>query len=113
MALVGLTVVIRQNNSAGRWSQGLLDAHVGMIAEAEGDSTPLGHRPLCVLPVVYHIWASVRLAHVQELFCAWVLDSVFSAGQGVCSVEAWYSISIDIEQSSQQCSARRLPYLRC
>ena len=34
-----------------------------MIPKAEGDSTPLGQRPLCVLPVVHGLWASVRLAH--------------------------------------------------
>ena len=33
--------------------QGLLDAHINMIPKADGDSTPLGHRPLSVLPVVY------------------------------------------------------------
>ena len=38
-----------------------------MIPEAEGESTPLGQRPSCVLPVVYRLWASVRLAHIQFL----------------------------------------------
>ena len=32
-----------------------------MIPKADGDATPLGQLPLCVLPVVYRIWASVRL----------------------------------------------------
>ena len=43
-----------------------------MIPKAEGDSTPLGQRPLCVLPVVYRLWASVRLAHLEEWFHSWV-----------------------------------------
>ena len=29
---------------------------------------------------------------------SWVLDSVFSAGKGVSSVDAWFSSSIDIEE---------------
>ena len=95
---VGLALVLRQIEAAGRWPQGLLDAYIAMIPKAEGDSTPLGQRPLCVLPVVYRLWASVRLAHLKEWFYSWVPDSVFSAGKGVSSVDAWYATSIDIEE---------------
>ena len=69
-----------------------------MIPKAEGDSTSLGQRPLCVLPVVHRLWASVRLAHLEEWFHSWAPDSVFSAGKGVSSVDAWYATSIDIEE---------------
>ena len=51
-----------------QWPQGLLDAYIAMIPKAEGDSTPLGQRPLCVLPVVYRLWASVRLNHLRDWF---------------------------------------------
>ena len=47
-----------------------------MIPKAEGDSTPLGQRPLCVLPVVYRLWAWVRLAHSQDWFYSWVPTSL-------------------------------------
>ena len=86
----------------GRWPQGLLDAYIAMIPKAEGDSTPLGQRPLCVLPVVYLLWASVRLAHLRDWFSSWVPDSVFSAGKGVSSVDAWYATAIDIEEVLSQ-----------
>ena len=69
-----------------------------MIPKAEGDGTPLGQRRLCVLPVVYRLWASVRPTHLKEWFFSWVPDSVFSAGKGVSSVDAWYASSIDIEE---------------
>ena len=91
---IGLALVLRQIEAAGRWSQGLPDAYIAMIPKAEGDSTPLGQRSLCVLPVVYRIWASVRLTYVPDWFYSWVLDSVFSAGKGVSSVDAWYSTTI-------------------
>ena len=35
----------------GVWPDGLLDAYVAMIPKSDGDWTPLGQRPLCVLPV--------------------------------------------------------------
>ena len=51
---------------------GLLDAYIAMIPKADGDSAPLGQRPLSVLPVVYRLWASLRLGHLRE----WVEGSV-------------------------------------
>ena len=72
-----------------------------MIPKAEGDSTPLGQRPLCVLPVVYRLWASVRLAHLKDWFYSWVLIlSLVLAG--VSSVDAWYATAIDIEEVLSQ-----------
>ena len=55
-----------------------------LIPETDGDAAPLGQRPLSVLPVVYRIWVSARMGHE-----CWVPDSVFSAGGGRGSVEAW------------------------
>ena len=99
---VGLALVLRQIETVGQWPQGLLDAYIAMIPKTECDSTPVGQRPLCVLPVVYRPWASVRLAHLQEWFFSWVPDSVFSAGKGVSSVDAWYATAIDIEELPSQ-----------
>ena len=45
----------------GVWPDGLLDAYITMITKTDGDATPLGQRPLCVLPIVYRIWASARM----------------------------------------------------
>ena len=59
---------------------------------------PLGQRPLCLLPVMYRLWASVRLGHIQEWFFSWVPNTVFSAGKGVSSVDAWYATTLDIEE---------------
>ena len=54
--------------------------------------------PLCVLPVVHRLWASIRLAHLRKWSHSRVSDSVFSAGNGVSSVGAWYATSLDIEE---------------
>ena len=73
------------------WPEGLLDAYCAMIPKVDGDSTPLGQRTLCVLPVVYRLWASLRLTHLKDWLQGWVPQSVFSLGNGVSSVEAWFS----------------------
>ena len=85
IGLGGLALFLRQIESASKWHQGLLDAYMAMVPKVEGDG---GCR----------LWASVRLAHLQDWFYSWVPDSVLYAGKGVSSVDAWYSTTLDIEE---------------
>ena len=48
--------------------------------------------------MVYRIWASARMVQLEAWFRSWVLDSVFSAGGGRSSVEAWCTTALDIEE---------------
>ena len=54
--------------------------------------------PLSVLPIVYRVWASARMGQLESWLRSWVPGSVFSAGGGRGSVEAWYTIALDIEE---------------
>ena len=94
----GLVILLEMVEFTGVWPQGLLDAFIATIPKADGDSTPLGHRPLGVLPVVYRLWASFRLGHLREWVEVWSPKSVFSLGNGLSSVEAWFSTALDIEE---------------
>ena len=69
-----------------------------MIPKTDGDATSLGQRSLIVLPIVYRIGASARMCQLEGWFQSWVPDSVFSAGGGRGSVEAWKTSSLDIEE---------------
>ena len=71
-----------------------LDAHIAMIPVADGDATPLGQRPLSVLPIVYRIWGLCWDGAAGGLVPA----SVFSAGGGRGSVEAWHATALDVEE---------------
>ena len=51
-----------------------------------------------MLPVVYRLWASLRLGHLWEWVEGWLPRSVFSFGNGLSSVEAWFSTALDIEE---------------
>ena len=94
----GLARILSSVKDTGIWPDGLLDACIAMIPKTDGDATPFGQRPLSVFPIVYRIWASARMGQLGDWFQSWVLDSVFSAGGGRGSVEAWYSTSLDIEE---------------
>ena len=82
----------------GVWPEGLLDAYIAMIPKTDGDATTLGQRPLGVLPIAYRIWASVRVKQLEGWFRSWVPGSVFSAGGGRSSVEAWKTTALDIKE---------------
>ena len=93
-----LTVVLPGDDLDGVWPEGLLDAHVTMIPKTDGDAASLGQRPLCVVPVVYRTWASVTLRHLDGWLRSWLPLSVFSAGGGRRSVDAWCSTALDFEE---------------
>ena len=92
-----LARILTKVEDYGVWPDGLLDACIAMIPKTDGDATPLGQRPLSVFPVVYRIWASARMVQLEDWFKSWVPDSVFSAGSGRGSVEAWYTSALHIE----------------
>ena len=83
--------------STGVWPLGLLDAYIALFPKADGDSAPLGQRPLCVLSVVYRLWASLRLSRLQGWVKGWVPESAFSVWNAVSSVEARFSTASDEE----------------
>ena len=93
-----LAPVLTKVEDLGIWPDGLLDAYIAMIPKTDGDATPLGQRPLSVLPVVYRVWASARTGQHEGWFGSWVPDAVFSAGGGRGSVAAWYTTALDIEE---------------
>ena len=94
----GLARILRLVEETGVGPDGLLDAYVAMIPKSGGDATPLVQRPLCVLPVVYRIWASARMMQLEPWFKSWVPSTVYSAGGGRSSVDAWFSSALDIEE---------------
>ena len=93
-----LAILLHMVDTTGIWPQGPLDAYIAMIPKADGDSTPLGQRPLSVLPVVYRLWASLGLGHLKDWVLREVSRSVCCLGNGLSSVETWFSTALDIEE---------------
>ena len=48
-----------------------------------------------VLPVVYTLWAPLRLGYLRDWVEVWLPESVFSLGNGLSSVEAWFALDIE------------------
>ena len=93
-----LARILTKVEDFGILPDGLLDVYIAMIPGTDGDSTPLGQRPLSVLPIIYRVWASARMSQLEDWFKSWVPDSVFSAGGGCSLVEGWKTSALDIEE---------------
>ena len=52
------------------------------------------------MPFACRLWASLRLTHLRDGVQGWIPQSVVSHGNGVSSVEAWFSTALDIEDFS-------------
>ena len=63
----GLARILTKVEDTGVWPDGLLDAYIAMIPKSDGNATPLGQRPLTVLPIVYRVWASARMGQLDGL----------------------------------------------
>ena len=70
----GLAILLDLVETTGIWPQGLFGCLFCHDPKADGDSTPLGQRPLSVLTVVYRLWASLRLGHLREWVEEWLLN---------------------------------------
>ena len=94
----GFARILSKVGESGVWPKGLLDAEIALIPKTDGDAALLGQRFLGVLPVVYRFWTSTRTGQLEDWFQSWVPDSVFGAGGGRSSVEAWCTAALDIEE---------------
>ena len=87
----GLARILSCVEDFGIWPDGLLDAYIAMIPKVDGDASPFGFFPWFIVLGLLPRW-------VSDWFRSWVPDSVFSAGGGRRSVEAWYTTALDIEE---------------
>ena len=49
--------------------------------------------------MVYRLLATLSLSHFQDWLASCIPVSVFSAGKGRSSADAWYSATLDVEES--------------
>ena len=67
-----LAALLRKVEELGRWPAGLWAAEVVLLPKPGGDpDQPLQRRPITLLPVIYRLWARLRLHQVDEWRAGW------------------------------------------
>ena len=70
--VVALVAMLRTVEALGRWPLGLWAAEVVRLPKPGGDpDQPLQKRPIALLPVIYRLWARLRLRQVDAWRAAW------------------------------------------
>ena len=77
----GLADILRFVEEDWRWPEGLLDALIFRDSSGGWRCHAVEPEALVFLLVVYRLWASVRMGHLEEWFRSWVPDSFYSAGK--------------------------------
>ena len=94
----GLAAILAVVEESGTWPGHLLDAYFVMIPKEGGDGSV--HWAKTIECATYRSQAMGHSPTVpyQDWFESWLPKSVFSAGRGRSSVDAWYATALDIEE---------------
>ena len=83
----------------GRWPPQVLEGIVTSLEKTPMAEAVSDYRPICVLSLVYRVWASLRakeaLAHLAKHAPPGLLGNL----PGVASADVWFSIQVQIEQA--------------
>jgi hypothetical protein len=93
-----LNVVVQD----GKWHSSHAKGYFSFIGKGAGDG-PLDQRPLTILPVVYRIWAAVRLDESASWIARWIHPKC-AATQGRNAEDLWTVLAQRVEvNKARQC----------
>ena len=81
------------------WPQSLT---VGFLSLIPNDDSPSSLRPLSILPVVYRVWASVRLSELMVWQEHWIHPKQCGFRKEHSTMHAWYELALQVEASLLQ-----------
>ena len=97
-AFVQLCVLLTLIDAVHPWPSQLLHARAHMLSkDPDAPFNPLAHLLLLITPILYRVWAKLRLLHLPAWIASWALDNMYGGIQGIGASEAWFATSIDIE----------------
>ena len=85
---------------SGVWCEALAWAGITLIPKGEG-SAPLSLRPITVTPIVYRLWASVRMKHSNPWQESWIHRNQHGAKAKHSTIDALAKISLYLERALQ------------
>ena len=83
---------------SGVWCEALAWAGITLIPKGEG-SAPLSLRPITVTPIVYRLWASVRMKHSNPWQESWIHRNQHGAKAKHSTIDALAKISLYLERA--------------
>ena len=100
-ALESLADILTAVEAVGTWPAAWAGARMVFIPKGEGNAV-ISQRPIGILPMIYRLWARVRLGH--GLLERWVTHSDFEHGRvkGRSAMEAAWDSALEAELAGQE-----------
>ena len=107
-----LALVLDQIEAEGKWPQGLRGAIVALLPK-KADHAPLAQRPICLLPLIYRLWAAARGALLKEWFREHGHASAWGQGAGRGADTAAWVGAVEAEIAAAQGDAAYGLFVDC
>ena len=73
--------ILNKVEEVGEWPAALAGARFVFLSKGEGNAV-LGQRPIGILPMLYRLWARVRLREAEDSGCAHPADFEHGGAKG-------------------------------
>ena len=91
--------MIAHIEATGVWPPELLVGHITAIEKTETASSVQDYRPICVFPVVFRVWSSIRACQALRWLSNLAPPSLLGNCPGRQAAEIWFELSLRIEDS--------------
>ena len=91
-----MAAILNRIEEVGEWPKALAGAKIVFLSKGEGNAV-MGQRPIGILPMVYRLWARVRLHEAEEEGCAHPADFEHGGVKGRSAMEAVFDSALEAE----------------
>ena len=85
--------------ATGIWPPELLVGHITAIEKTESATSVQHYRPICVFPVAFRVWASIRAKQALQWLSKLAPNSLLGNCPGRQAAEIWFELSLRIEDA--------------
>ena len=81
-----------------QWPSAMAHARAVFLSkDTEDMGNPMAYRILKITSVLYRLWASIRVKHLEQWIATWADPAMFAGVAGAGAEEGWYLTQLDFE----------------
>ena len=81
-----------------QWPSAMAHARAVFLSkDTEDMGNPMAYRILKITSVLYRLWASIRIKHLEQWIATWADPAMFAGVAGAGAEEGWYLTQLDFE----------------
>ena len=93
-----LAEIFKLVENGAPWPRQVLSTKAHLLSkDATKRLDPLQYRCLTITPVIFRLWAKIRLKHMAQWIQGWAHPSMFAGLPGRGASDAWYLAALEVE----------------